>query len=165
MTSLEILHQAVLWGRGGMNPTPNNERNFIIGCTTKPKILELYEGDRLKVWVKAGCPSPIDYDTLFPEWATLSKLKQEFIARAMDFLYRYWLDFREIYPNCANVFADKHLHRMNADINTVQVFSASKTANGGRMVWRGDIYQLLRGENEAYIKELMEMTLQFFLVK
>jgi hypothetical protein len=155
MTSMEILRQAVLWGRGGMNPTPNNERNFIIGCIAKPKLLELYEGDRLKVWIKAGYP-PIDYSILFPEWATLSTAKQEFIARALDYLYRNRTDFLTIYSSIKETFPEH--------IKGIQVFDIQGTRQNGRITLHGDIYSLLRQEDDTHIKKLLKMTLQFYLI-
>lgn len=104
--SIDVLQKVASLALHGLNPTPVVEEVYAYTVYHGHKVLELYEGDRVRIWALAKFPL-IPLSSIFPEWSTLSKTKQQLCITATRFLATYKRPFLEYHPNLKDFFDEK----------------------------------------------------------
>jgi hypothetical protein len=148
-----ILCQMVQYGLVGLNPTLQNEQIFIKSVKIKPELLSLYDGDRLKVWIKAGYPS-MKLDTLFSEWDTYNDIQKNFLINGVTYLVTQQKSFLESYPEYADMIPKNWK-------TGLRIFSVQSLSDAGHIKNMG-LASTLLNLSDAKLDNLMKMDLQWF---
>ncbi len=135
----------------GLSPSGDTEADFIRLVRDSPELLELYEGDRFKIWFSSGCPQ-LPMDIIIPQWHWLSEVKKTMVMHVAKCLCDFRKSFYEYYPQ----YKDKIPNHLKGPCCFV--------LSGRRYRVVGNLSTLLRA-NDNYIIKLSQMTTAWYYIE